>query len=172
MGGSFTWPPPLPLANLKRVVFIAGGVGINPLVSMLSVIAEAKERAQAEGGKIGFDVRFLYSVRNSFDTQGNNEEILFLSRLRDIFKLLGEEGELKLFVTGKEGGEVHGSEGLKVERRRIDEGDLENALGEVGNRDSTVVYVCGVPGMTDRFVELAGKAEGMDGKRVLSEKWW
>ncbi|KAK0101382.1 hypothetical protein ONS95_006557 [Cadophora gregata] len=172
IGGSFTWPPPLPLPSLKRVVFIAGGVGINPLISMLSVIAEQKERAGNEGGNLDFTVRFLYSVRNSVDSEGRNEEILFLSRLREIFKTLGEEGELRLFVTGDEGGVVHGSEGLEVKRRRIDEGDLQDALSDVGNREGTVVYVCGVPEMTDRFVELAGKAEGMDERRVLSEKWW
>ncbi len=157
---------------MKRVVFIAGGVGINPLISMLSVIAEQKKTGGVEGGNLGFDVIFLYSVRSSSDSEGRNEEILFLSRLRDIFKLLDKEGELKLFVTGKKGGEVQGSEGVKLERRRIDERDLEDALGDLGDRDGTVVYVCGVPGMTDRFVESAVKAEGMDGKRVLSEKWW
>ncbi|PVH84727.1 hypothetical protein DL98DRAFT_584273 [Cadophora sp. DSE1049] len=170
-GGSFTWPPPhpIPISSIKRVVFIAGGVGINPLISMLSVIAEEKERAR----NLGFDVRFLYSVRNSTDSEGRNEEILFLSRLRDIFGVLGEEGQLSLFLTGKDGkGELIGLEGVEVQRRRIEESDLEDALGDVKDREGTVVYVCGVPGMTDRFVDLAERTEEMDGRRVLSEKWW
>ncbi|KAG4432472.1 hypothetical protein IFR05_012038 [Cadophora sp. M221] len=174
-GGSFTWPPPFPQStkNIKRVVFIAGGVGINPLMSMLSVIAENKRNSP--DGKVGFKIVFLYSVRSSPDSGGRSEEILFLARLREIFGILGEEGEFRLFVTGDEGGEGgfgRDSGGLHVQRRRIKERDLDDALGEKGEREGTVVYVCGVPGMTDQFVELTGKAEGMDEKRVLSEKWW
>ncbi|KAH7360267.1 hypothetical protein BKA65DRAFT_492727 [Rhexocercosporidium sp. MPI-PUGE-AT-0058] len=171
VGGSFTWPPPL--QSIKRVVFIAGGVGINPLMSMLSDIAEDREKAP--NGKLGFKIVFLYSVRNSIDENGRSEEILFLSRLREIFGSLGEEGMFRLFLTGQKGEEAglgEGAEGLQVRKRRIGESDVEDALGEVAERDGTVVYVCGVPGMTDRFVELVGKAEGMDEKRVLSEKWW
>lgn len=141
------------------------------MISMLSVIAEEKARA----GNLGFDVRFLYSVRGSVDGEGRNEEILFLSRLREIFEVLGEEGNLRLFVTGEEGkGEVLANdfEGLDVQRRRIEAIDLEDALSDAEKRSGTVVYVCGVPKMTDRFVELAGKADGMEEKRVLSEKWW
>ncbi|KAL5327263.1 hypothetical protein ACEPPN_004957 [Leptodophora sp. 'Broadleaf-Isolate-01'] len=174
-GGSFTWPPPHPssLKSIKRVVFVAGGVGINPLMSMLSVIAEEKKNTPE--GKVGFKIVFLYTVRNSVDSDGRSEDILFLSRLREIFGILGEEGDFRLFVTGEEGNEGGlgvDSKSLRVQRRRIEESDLKDALGESERREGTVVYVCGVPGMTDRFVELAGKAEGMDEKRVLSEKWW
>jgi NAD(P)H-flavin reductase len=35
-----------------------------------------------------------------------------------------------------------------------------------------VVYVCGVPGMTEKLVRRAKKAEGMDERHVLYEKWW
>lgn len=56
--------------------------------------------------------------------------------------------------------------------RRITEDDIETALGAVGDRAGTVVYVCGVKEMTDRFVESAGRMEGMSPDRVFSEKWW
>ncbi|CZS93245.1 hypothetical protein WAI453_000916 [Rhynchosporium graminicola] len=174
VGGSFTWPPPLPTKDTKRVVFIAGGVGINPLMSMLSSIAEEKEKASSE--RLGFTVVFLYSVRAAIDSTGRSEEVLFLSRIREIFDVLGEEGDFKLFVTGDEEnirGELSGDYGgLAAQRRRIENSDLEAALGEKSERGGTVVYVCGVPSMTDRFVKMAGKADGMDKARVLSEKWW
>ncbi|KAL2074240.1 hypothetical protein VTL71DRAFT_8018 [Oculimacula yallundae] len=173
-GGSFIWPPPLPIEEIKRVVFIAGGVGINPLMSMISSISERREKSPA--GRLGYKIVFLYSVRNSVDGNGRSEEILFLSRLREIFKALGEDGDFKLFVTGEkeqtDGQPISGSEGLEVESRRIQGSDLEAALGEKSERKGAVVYVCGVPGMTDHFVELAGKSEGMEERRVLSEKWW
>ena len=35
VGGSFVWPPPgVNVRALRRVVFVAGGVGVNPLMSM------------------------------------------------------------------------------------------------------------------------------------------
>ena len=35
VGGSFVWPPPgVNVRALRKVVFVAGGVGVNPLVSM------------------------------------------------------------------------------------------------------------------------------------------
>ncbi|TQN75184.1 AP-1 complex subunit gamma-1, partial [Colletotrichum shisoi] len=41
VGGSFVWPPQnTDLVSLRRVVFIAGGLGINPLMSILSHLAD------------------------------------------------------------------------------------------------------------------------------------
>jgi NAD(P)H-flavin reductase len=50
--------------------------------------------------------------------------------------------------------------------------DVEDAVG--GDRDATVVYVCGVPAMTDEFVGALVSPEGfgIDRTRVLFEKWW
>lgn len=46
------------------------------------------------------------------------------------------------------------------------------ALGPVEKRKGVVVYICGPPGMTDEFVEVMGRAEGMDPTMVFCEKWW
>jgi len=56
--------------------------------------------------------------------------------------------------------------------RRISHEDLFDAIGREDSRSNTVVYVCGLPTMTDEFVELLKKAPGMDETRVLCEKWW
>ncbi len=61
---------------------------------------------------------------------------------------------------------------VKTHRRRIRHRDLHAALGPVSERDATVAYVCGPAGMTDEFVEVLGKAEGMDSRRVFCERWW
>lgn len=151
-------------------MFVAGGVGINPLISMLGSIVEEEERR--DGGKAGFQVRFLYSVRLSKTEDGRSEEILFLERLRELLGKLGDEGSFKLFVTGGGDAGKDDAQALGAERRRIQKSDLEDALGSVGVREGTVCYVCGVPGMTDEFVDVASRAEGMDARRVLSEKWW
>ncbi|PBP24363.1 NADH-cytochrome b-5 reductase [Diplocarpon rosae] len=140
---------------------------------MLSSIVEEEEEEEKrmgsrESARPGLQVRFLYSVRSPEGAEG--EEVLFLSRLRSLFRRLGERGSLRLFVTGK--GEVMDAGDLRVARRRMTDRDVEDALGDVTERSGTVCYVCGVPGMTDELVAMASKAEGMDRTRVLSEKWW
>ena len=180
IGGSFTFPPPTtPRAGLRRVVFVAGGMGVNPCVSMLGCIAEMKAPR-------GFDVRILYSTR---DVSGEGvRDVLFLDRICDVVRKLAEDGEggrLEVFLTG--GGEDTSSSSsapspkspiisppYQLHHRRIVTADIHRALGPVEERHGTAVYVCGVPGMTEEVVKTAKSAEGMDmdGRCVFSERWW
>lgn len=181
VGGSFTWPPPGfdinagardekgdAMRRLKRVVFVAGGVGIDPFMSMLSYIAQTKEVQGRQ--ELGFEVVLLYTTKLIPETEG---EILFLKRLRRVFENLGGEAEMRLFLTG-EGVDSDGGEGDggTVRRRRIEKSDLLDALGCVEDRQGTVCYVCGVPSMTDEFVEYMKGVEGMREENVLCERWW
>ncbi|KAK7967816.1 oxidoreductase-like protein [Apiospora aurea] len=193
VGGSFVWPPPgINVRTLRRVVFVAGGVGINPLIAMVSSLVPP----------LSFEVKFLYSVKdplNSALTLGSAEsgvsgeeskgqrdasKILFLDRLAKTFGS-GEDGkdkgELKLFLTGGGGqgdekGAIEVGDTSKVPfvRRRIDISDVEEAVGGPAERRFAVVYVCGVPDMTDMFVEKLRSKDGlgMEPHRVLCEKWW
>ena len=67
---------------------------------------------------------------------------------------------------------------LRFERRRITVEDVVRAAGGESGSDRrfAVVYICGVPAMTDEFVEAltdpASGWGGMDRHRVLCEKWW
>jgi len=174
VGGSFVWPPPGfdgSLKGLKRVVFIAGGVGINPFMSMLSYIARIKEEKGREvgskEGRLRFQVVLLYSSKDVSDKEG---EVLFEERLRRVFRVLGKEGEMTLFLTGEDKGDDEGRG--KVERRRIEKKNLLDVLGDVEEREGTVCYICGVPSMTDEFVELLKKVKGMRPENVLCERWW
>ncbi|KAK8065278.1 hypothetical protein PG997_012025 [Apiospora hydei] len=193
VGGSFVWPPPgVNVRTLRRVVFVAGGVGINPLIAMVSSLIPP----------LPFEVKFLYSVKdplNSASTLGSAEsgasgeeskgkrdasKILFLDRLAQTFGS-GEDGkvkgELKLFLTGGGGqgdekGAINVGDMSKVSfvRRRMDISDVEEAVGGSAERRFAVVYVCGVPDMTDMFVEKLRRKDGlgMEPHRVLCEKWW
>lgn len=161
--------------KFKRVVFVAGGVGVNPLMSMVSFIAgEVVRKNGLDGGgeRVELEVRFLYSSRGG----EGGEEVLFLRRLGEVFKVLGRQGELSLFLTGskEEGDESIEIEGQKItaRKRRISDEDLLEALGPVEGRGKTLCYICGVPTMTDEFVEKTRKAEGMLEEHVLFEKWW
>ncbi|KAH6637026.1 hypothetical protein F5144DRAFT_601716 [Chaetomium tenue] len=203
IGGSFVFPPPFlrhttttnpnhttTATPLPKIVLVAGGMGINPLMSMLIRIAEESESMYEEGEEEeGPEVRVLYGVKDPGGGDGGGGAILFLERIAGLFargRVL--RGGVRLFVTGggDGGGGVGsgwwgvgevgsgGEEVIKVPclRRRMTVRDVEEAVGE--EKDAAVVYVCGVPGMTDEFVQalVAPEGFGMDPKRVLFEKWW
>jgi NAD(P)H-flavin reductase len=172
VGGSFVWPPPnIDLQEVKRIVFVAGGVGVNPLVSIISHLAQLPRQP--------YTISFLYSVRDPGDLQ-TLSSILFLERLARLFANLKIYGELVLHVTSGEKRwqsteeiiiEIAGFK-LRCRRRRITKDDLVDVLGPVSQRQFTVVYVCGVPAMTDELVDVARWAIGMDPRKVFCERWW
>jgi predicted ferric reductase len=159
------------------VVFVAGGVGINPIVSMLNHLAEVHKLRR----DLGFRITLLYTTRDL--GVANATEILYLKRLDQNFQTFGRNSEMKLFLTSRDRVpkdrvavddliSYDGGAPISVQRRRITEDDLLDALGPVEERSKTVCYVCGFPSMTDEFVEKAQQAEGMDRENVLFEKWW
>ncbi|OKL60242.1 hypothetical protein UA08_04816 [Talaromyces atroroseus] len=101
VGGSFVWPPAaLSMDRIRRVVFVAGGVGINPLISILSHLTEPKQNSTVPlpdtSPKHPLNIDFLYTTRlptnNKTSPQQHDgsilEQILFLPRLRNIAQRL------------------------------------------------------------------------------------
>ncbi|KAK1659246.1 NADH-cytochrome b-5 reductase [Colletotrichum godetiae] len=176
VGGSFVWPPPggeVDLGSLRRIVFIAGGVGVNPLMSIVSHLAE--------GGSCPYDVQFMYSTK--VPSEGlDSEKILFMERLASIFGRERVRGQLRLFLTGlgplssESDGSVLLCNEIDVpfKRRRMELEDVAEALGPEVERGHALVYVCGIPSMTDELVEsLTSKSGlGLRPERVLCERWW
>ncbi|KAI0200982.1 hypothetical protein F4808DRAFT_134980 [Astrocystis sublimbata] len=208
IGGGFVFPPPginvgrgaSGGGGLRRVVFVAGGMGVNPLVSMLGSIAATS----ANAGPPGFEVEFLYALKDRAGTEAARD-LLFVERIARIFREGKVRGNFRLFLTGGKGeeedgevicsddnndghgdgeGEGEGEEGEKRQkkytipfhRRRFTlDDDIAQAVGPAAERRFAVVYVCGVPTMTDELVaKLTDRKDGlgMDPHRVLCEKWW
>ncbi|RYO93619.1 hypothetical protein DL766_010542 [Monosporascus sp. MC13-8B] len=173
VGGSFVWPPPGVNARaLRKVVFVAGGVGVNPLMSMLSTLAEKPDFAP-------FEVEFLYSIRDPGRERREAARMLFLDRIASIFAEGRLKGRLRLFLTGGDEAEgdipLSGAAGhgkVRFRGRRMTADDAAAAVG--ADRRFAVVYVCGVPAMTDEFVRRLTDPAGlaMEPHRVLCEKWW
>jgi len=164
VGGKFVWPPPgIEERSIRRAVFVAGGVGINPLKSMISHLHETSTMPP--------EVKFLYTVRWPSETK-SLDQILFYKDLRTIAESDSRHFVLQLFITdgskdlGKE------NENSNPRFRRITHEDLRTAVVEGGHPESTVCYICGVPSMTDDFVDFLQKTKGLDQQRVLCEKWW
>ncbi len=175
VGGSFTWPLKWETGEIEKVVFVAGGVGVNPIMSMVCYLAEV--RRKSPDGKLGFEVCLLYSVKEGRKL----EEILFLKRLIEVFDELREEGSCELFLTGETKGGSCGSANsvllefgrrMRIHRERIQMQGLIKHLGSTEERAKTVCYVCGPRDMTDRFTEELVKVPGMKPENVLYEKWW
>ena len=175
VGGSFVWPPPgIEASTLKKVVFVAGGVGINPLISILSHIAGLSDEAPS------FEVQFLYSLKDP-GPERDAGSMPFIERLAAIFSREKVKGAFHLFLTS---GSKHSTESsntgvfscneadLLFNRRRISQEDLIQAVGN--DKSSVVVYICGLPTMTDEFVAelISPQGQAIESNRVLCEKWW
>ena len=171
IGGSFTFPPPeLDLASLRRIVFIAGGVGVNPFMSMLSFIAQSKI-----DGLGNIDVGFVYASKLPSD---GVERMLFLDRITRLYETGKVCGSVEVFATGMTEGsisapgtrEVNGAK-VKIHDRRLLTDDLRSLVGEISQ---TAVYICGPQTMTDDLGNFLTSQQGlgMDSRRVLTEKWW
>ncbi|KAK3499718.1 uncharacterized protein B0T23DRAFT_425158 [Neurospora hispaniola] len=182
VGGSFVWPPAgIDASSLRKVVLVAGGVGINPLMSILTAIAD-----DVKHGKVSeiCEVTMLYSMKDPGPPR-DVKKMLFLERITWLFAKRVVRGTFRLFLTrpldnqqrnavsNMEDGMVNcqGSE-VKFTSRRISLSDIASAVGD--DRDSAVVYVCGVPTMTDEMVEklVSNDGLGMKRDRILFEKWW
>jgi len=172
VGGSFVWPPQgVDLRQIKRVVFIAGGVGINPLISILSHIRQTNVQLD--------HLRFMYATRISrHDVQVS--KILFLPRLLDLFRSPitpvdeKQKERLELFFTGQLEN-LEFAKGLPAYTRfqRIEDADLKSAAGtDEVEKKSSLFYVCGPPVMTDHIVDFLRRQDFIDPDRVLCEKWW
>ncbi|KAF2691407.1 hypothetical protein K458DRAFT_285792 [Lentithecium fluviatile CBS 122367] len=188
VGGSFVWPPQgVDMSQIKRAIFIAGGVGINPLISMLSFIHEQKSP---------IETRILYSTKApSKATQPS--EILFLPDLLDLFRKPRShpsKDRIELFFTGTwHGPTLNRKDDEPLQplmsqtlpflfadtevpvvawTHRIDDIALSNAVGNRDEASSSVFYVCGPPKMTDSIVGHLKKQEHIQPERVLCEKWW
>lgn len=177
VGGSFVWPPPhLDPDRIERLVLVAGGVGINPLISIFSHLISIHESQRPK------EIHFLYGTKTPTSDM-DPHTILFLTRLIDLVAAAADPKNVTLSLyltnTGYGDGEriEHGKLPNRTFAKRIGKTDLVGALdgwrqGSASGRKGTVCYVCGPPKMTDEFVDVLRAQDGMDEERVLCEKWW
>ena len=162
VGGSFVYPPRG--WSGKRVVFVAGGVGINPLMSMLSFIAEQN---------VDLDVKIAYGTKIP---ENGLQGVVFLDRIKELYRQGRVKGVVKVFTTGKSAN-VRKSlteNQIDIYQRRLSVQDVEELISD-DQPDGTAVYICGPPNMTDEFVTALTSKEkglGLDHRQVLTEKWW
>ncbi|OJD29334.1 oxidoreductase nad-binding domain-containing protein 1 [Diplodia corticola] len=146
VGGSFVWPPP-PFAksgqDIQKAVFIAGGVGINPLISIISHLHHTHSMPRS--------VEFIYT------TKVTDGKVLFADRLMHMASNRRDRLKLRFFLTGGAGGSGHSFPEARLEDatvslnyRRLTPKDILEALGDA----------------------QGGQTQGLGADRVLCEKWW
>ncbi|KAF2221297.1 hypothetical protein BDZ85DRAFT_201531 [Elsinoe ampelina] len=169
VGGDFTWPPSHKLpAPVKRLVLIAGGVGINPLISIASHLMQQQPQDRPQ------EIVFLYGTKAS-GSPIDARHILFLPRLEKMVERMQGSGmQLRLFLTSVTKGQLSDAIGMpeNVTLGRITDQDLDRSLGEIESRKGTLCYVCGPQVMTDAFVDFLKSRPGLHPENVLCEKWW
>lgn len=141
VGGNFFHPTP-GLSFPHSILLVAGGVGINPL---FSIMQQCKSLADQKASGSPKAVTLLYSAKK-------REELIFLEEIK-----LREGWSLETFVTGEDGG------------RRLDQNDLKRALENMPGR--VVTYLCGPPTMTEA-VAAGLQELGMKRGDVKYENWW
>ncbi|KAJ3499157.1 hypothetical protein NLG97_g565 [Lecanicillium saksenae] len=170
VGGSFVCPPIGGLGGIRHIVLVAGGVGINPLMSILGYLADESET-------LNISISIFYGTK--VPVNGKLDNILFLNRIRALYDQRPIAGNLKLFLTGPfdRTKDIVGSAtgNFSIKPGRMTAADLLPELRTADTKDSTLVYVCGPPAMTDYFVGLLtapDMADIFNAAHVKSEKWW
>jgi len=138
-------PPPL-------LLLVAGGVGINPILSILEEFS-----ANMNNGVIDPDSRatLLYSA-------SKREELLFKDKIDEIAKSTPGVS-VHYFVTKEK------DDSTAFDWRRINQTDLAESIG--GDSSSLLSYICGPPTMIDGLVQ-SFRDLGVEDKNVHFEKWW
>lgn len=169
VGGSFVCPPAEGLENVRRIVLVAGGVGINPLMSILGYLSDERQR-------LGIHISVLYGTK--LPENGRLGDILFLDNMVGTLRQESTAGKVRLFVTGSAPGAddraKYEADKVEVKAGRMIDNDLLSELS-TDEAGGTLVYICGPPAMTDHFVNMLTAPEMehvVSAAAVKSEKWW
>lgn len=133
----------------RPAVFIAGGIGISPLLSMYRQHCE--ERGNGKGAS------FLYIV-------SNEEELVFIDELQSLAR---ESGDRVVASLTQQDAWKNPFEDVTCLTGR----DVMIPFLNEDSPEDAIFYVCGPPAMLDEAIELLGQ-RGIPSPRIVYEKWW
>ncbi len=142
IGGHFTWEP----SHTKSSIFVAGGSGIAPIISMLRHRFTVKNNAPA---------LLLFSVRTEDDILYREE----LERMSD------NDPSLHVVTTITRGT----SKDWIGNTRRIDQGMIDSALVNTGVKPESA-YVCGGSGFVESIADILLDT-GLDFNQIHIERF-
>uniref|UniRef100_A0A8D2B5P1 Oxidoreductase NAD-binding domain-containing protein 1 n=1 Tax=Sciurus vulgaris TaxID=55149 RepID=A0A8D2B5P1_SCIVU len=158
VGGDFFFDPQ-PTDAPRNLVLIAGGVGINPLLSILRHSADLhRERAnKGSGYEIG-TIKLFYSAKNT-------SELLFKKNIFDLVNEFPEKIACSLHVT-KQTTQISAELKPYITEGRITEEEIKDHISK-----ETLFYICGPPPMTDFFSKQL-ENNHVPKEHICFEKWW
>ncbi|XP_028847525.1 oxidoreductase NAD-binding domain-containing protein 1-like isoform X2 [Denticeps clupeoides] len=160
VGGDFFFDP-APGDSPVDLLLVAGGVGINPLNSILQHNIDLLRHSHTHTHSqvyIPGHTHLCYSAKNT-------EELLFKSSIVEVCEEFPDYFSCQLHVTQQRGEIDH-----KLQPYTISERISEAELAEcVNNR--TVCFLCGPPPMIES-VSTQLRALGLSEDRIRYEKWW
>ncbi|KAG5265133.1 hypothetical protein AALO_G00261770 [Alosa alosa] len=160
VGGDFYFDP-TPDNSPLDLLLIAGGVGINPLYSMLLHAADLKRHSHTHTTDRTYTpghTHLLYSAKNT-------QELLFKSSIIEVCKEFPETFSGNFHVT-QQTAEIEQELQPYVRYGRISEAQLEHCLSE-----RTFCYLCGPPPMIESVSNFL-RSKGLSEDRIRYEKWW
>jgi len=153
VGGNFYFDPK-PSDSSPDLLLIAGGVGINPIYSIVQHVADISHY-QHTGKTV-----LLFSAQNQ-------DELLFKDSLMEISRKYPSI-VCKYFVTKPETG-AGGTQPL-YEHGRINESRLQEVVSSL-DRSQLTCYICGPPPMIKQVSDILYKLDIAE-NRIHFEKWW
>ncbi|XP_004692350.1 PREDICTED: oxidoreductase NAD-binding domain-containing protein 1 [Condylura cristata] len=158
VGGEFYFDPE-PAEAARNLVLIAGGVGINPLLSILRHSADLHRQwlDKGSGCEMGA-VQLFYSAKNT-------SELLFQKNILDLVNEFPEKIACSLHVT-KQTTQISAELKPYITEGRITEKEIRDHISK-----ETLFYICGPPPMTDFFSKQLENSH-VPKEHICFEKWW
>ncbi|XP_066571786.1 oxidoreductase NAD-binding domain-containing protein 1 isoform X2 [Amia ocellicauda] len=158
VGGDFYFDPQ-PSDSAVNLLLVAGGVGINPLYSILLHVADLHRLRQCEdSGYEPGSVQLCYSAKNT-------DELLFKNTIIGLSKELSGKFSCDFHVTQQDT-EINMQLRPYVSEGRISEQILRQHLST-----DALCYICGPPPMIQSVSEQLQHL-GISKEKILFEKWW
>lgn len=155
VGGDFFFDP-APSGPALELLLVAGGVGINPLYSILLHTTDLLREGQSYNIN---STHICYSAKNT-------QELLFKSSILDMVREFPGSFSCQFHVT-QQSAEVEASLQPVTRRGRITTQQLQAHV----RPQSTLCYLCGPPPMIEALSDTL-KGLGLSPDRILFEKWW
>ncbi|XP_056154673.1 oxidoreductase NAD-binding domain-containing protein 1 [Lampris incognitus] len=160
VGGNFFFDPSLSDPSVD-LLLVAGGVGINPLYSILLHVADLLRLNHASNGRdyhIG-STRLCYSAKNT-------QELLFKNTIIELCQEFPGKFSCGFHIT-QESQEVDQQLLPFLNRCRITAASLQPHV----DPERTVCYLCGPPPMIEAVSQTLTDF-GLPKDRIIFEKWW
>ncbi|XP_036371458.1 oxidoreductase NAD-binding domain-containing protein 1 isoform X1 [Megalops cyprinoides] len=163
VGGDFFFDP-APLSRPVDLLLVAGGVGINPLYSILMHAVDLQRERLAQG--CGYEpgaVRLCYSAKSA-------QDLLFKKSIIQACQDFPGKFFCDFHVT-RQSHDVDPEIRPFINGGRISEQVLKEHLQHTAEDRDTLCYLCGPPPMIESVSEQLQRL-GVARDRILFEKWW